>query len=1047
MLHICIAAPRSGSAGKASGLSLLAALSLSQAVAPAASAQIAFTDVSSTAGVAQVGESYGASWGDLNGDGYPDIFASNHRLQPSLFLNMGDGTFFETGPQVLTWQNRSNADTHGGSWADFDNDGDQDLLVSTGTGNLSQFLVNERGRLVDRAVERGLNVSNIGGRLPVWLDYNGDNLLDFVMTQYGGIAKLYRQNADGTFTDQTSAAKLVCKRFLYGHLFDVTGDGRLDFLCPDEGAFPQKIYDTQPFPWVKLYDATAPTALFPMVAKVPDSNIADFDNDGRMDMFLLSSVQLRPSSVVQAGPNYLEAQLTGGTKGFKFVSAGAITVFADWNKADEGTVTDLAKIQIGAGSTHPTTIPFTLDPTDPNVLGMPPLPTVQSQLPAMQVGYDQSTHRWTFVIQTKLTTSSVNVFSEAYIEVDTAVPLSSLVSTGLWPSDKTGRPTLLMNTPSGFSDTTVAAGLGQAVQCGSVTVGDYDNDMDMDIYLACRTGASNISNVLYANQGNGTFVAVPNAGGAAGPTGIAVQSGAGTADTAITADYDVDGFLDLFVTNGFNLRPLYYGGKNSLFRNQGNANHWIEIDLVGTQSDREAVGARIEATANGVVQYRVQNGAYHRWAQDARRSHFGLASASTVDLRVLWPSGAVEEFTGVAADQLYRITEGSGIAPVALGVAPAYPCGAPPLNGTLDTGVFIWRDCPSGQWRLKTAAGGSSETYIGKISSSANFVSVTPVGLDAGDAVDSTSNPTQISFVFATSGSETDGVNFNVADGTSNCLKLDAPSGVQVFYGPFRVPFLAQPFDLDTQSTCAGLPPELSVTPITVAEAAGQADFAVTLSPASDQTVTVDYATSDVTAVSGQDYTAVTSSLTFAPGETSLTVSVPILEDALAEGDETFQLSLSNPANAVLALVSQTTATIEDNEISPCGTPSYNAGTTAAAFVWRDCTTGKWTTRFTAGGSSTTLTYNGSVSADAAFTSVQRYSIESTDVLNTTNPAVISFTLKMNGTGQDGFSFTLPGGATACFGTTLPAGAAALVGAAKTPVAAPFRLDTLGPCL
>ena len=122
-------------------------------VGPAAHAAISFSDVSATAGVDRRGESYGASWGDLNGDGFPDLFASNHRQQPSLFLNMGNGTFAETAPNVLTWRNRSRADTHGGTWADYDNDGDLDLMVTTGTGNLSQFLVNENQRLVDRTVE------------------------------------------------------------------------------------------------------------------------------------------------------------------------------------------------------------------------------------------------------------------------------------------------------------------------------------------------------------------------------------------------------------------------------------------------------------------------------------------------------------------------------------------------------------------------------------------------------------------------------------------------------------------------------------------------------------------------------------------------------------------------------------------------------------------------------------------------------------------------------------------------------------------------------
>src|SRR5947209_107621 len=79
------------------------------------SAQIAFTDVTSAAGINHSSESYGASFGDLNGDGYLDIYASNHRTQDSLFLNRGNGTFVDVATQTLDWQNRPNADTHGGT--------------------------------------------------------------------------------------------------------------------------------------------------------------------------------------------------------------------------------------------------------------------------------------------------------------------------------------------------------------------------------------------------------------------------------------------------------------------------------------------------------------------------------------------------------------------------------------------------------------------------------------------------------------------------------------------------------------------------------------------------------------------------------------------------------------------------------------------------------------------------------------------------------------------------------------------------------------------
>ncbi|MFO1468546.1 MAG: FG-GAP-like repeat-containing protein [Steroidobacteraceae bacterium] len=999
------------------------------------------------AGVAHTIESYGASWGDLNGDGYLDIFASNHRTQPSLYLNRGNGTFVETGPQVLTWQNRPNADTHGGSWADFDNDGDQDLLISTGTGNLSEFLVNENGRLVDRVVEYGVGITNLGGRLPVWVDYDRDGRLDFVVTQYGGIAKLFHQNASGVkYSETTSASKLLCKRFHYGQLLDVNGDGNLDFLCPDETVFPQKIYNMLPFPWQKLFDVASPNGIFPPVQKIADSIIADFDNDGRNDVFLLSGVQLRTSSVVQAGQNNIEALLTGGTKGFKFKSSGLVTFSMDWNKADEGTGTDITKIQIGAANIHPTATTFTLDPADPNVAGMPPMPTDATKLPILQIGYDPATTQWTLIVQTKLTQTSTSVFSEAYIMVSTALPITSLVSTGLWPSDKPARPTLLMNFSGGWSDETVNAGLQAPVQCVSATAGDYDNDGDVDLYLACRTGASNLANILYENQGNGHFVAVPNAGGAAGPVGIAIGSGAGTSDTAITGDYDGDGFLDIFVTNGFNLRPLYIGGPNKLFHNAGNGNHWIELDLVGA-GQKEAIGARVYATANSVRQFREQNGGYHRWSQDAKRLHFGLAGASTVDLRVEWPSGTVENFTAVPSNVIYKITEGSGIAPVAMGVSKAYQCGAPALNGATDVGVFIWRDCPSGQWRMKTSAGGGSITYTGSVTSSANFVSVAPQGLGTGDSVDFTSNPKRISYVFLTNNSSNDGVNFNVADGANTCLKVDTPAGVQVYYGPFRAP-MNQPFDLEGQGACINPPSELAISPLTVSEGAGQADFTVTLTPAATQTVTVTYTTTDGTAKAGQDYVATTGTVTFDPGETSKPASVPVIDDLLAEGvNETFKVTLSNPANAVLSTVFQATGTIQDNEISPCGAPAYNAGTQTGLFVWRDCTSGKWFARFTAGGSPTTLVYTGTVVADVPFTSVTAYSIEAAyDTLDTTNPSVISFILKTNNAAQDGFNFVLASNTSACFSTSLPNGAGVFVGPSMTPISQPFRMDTLGPC-
>jgi hypothetical protein len=782
----------------------LGAIGLAVAVmaSPPAPAQVSFSDVSAAARVDWRGESYGASWGDLNGDGYLDIFASNHRQRPSLYLNRGNGTFFDTGPQVRTWRDQQRADTHGGSFADVDGDGDEDLLVSTGTGNLSQYLINENQRLVNRTVERGLNIANVGGRLPVWLDYDRDDRLDFVMTQYGGIAKLFRQDAQGRFTETTSLAKLVCNRFHYAHLYDVNDDGRLEFLCAAEKKFPQKIYDTLPMPWQKLFDSASPNGRFPVVGQVADSIVADFDNDGRLDMFVLANVQLRPSSVVQGSATHFEAKLTGGDKGFRFVTTGTVTIDPQWNKTDEGTPQELTRIQIGAGARSPRATPFTLDPADPTVVGMPPLPATKSDLPVIQIGYEPAAKRWTFVHRTTLNGQVIQgINSEAYVLVDTESAVSSLVSTGLWPSDKPQKPLLLMNYSGGYSDQTAAAGLDAPVQCASVTAGDFDNDTDVDLYLACRTGASNIPNILYLNQGNGTFVPAPGAAGAAGPVGIAVASGAGTADTAISGDYDADGFLDLFVTNGFNLRPLETGGSNKLFRNSGNGKSWVQLDLVAKATVRDAVGARVHATAAGKTQLRVQDGGYHRWSQEPRRLHFGLGGAATVDLRVEWPSGTVQTFNDVAADRIYRITEGAGIARVALGDAPPYQCGQPSFDGARDAALFIWQDCPTGEWRMKVTSAGATINYQGTVTSTAAFVSVKNVGLEGDDVVNSTSDPRRISFSFVSKGTGSDGVNFLAKEGASACLSVTAPTGARVLYGPFRAP-ISEPINLDTRAPC-----------------------------------------------------------------------------------------------------------------------------------------------------------------------------------------------------------------------------------------------------
>ena len=113
--------------------------------------------------------------------------------------------------------------------------------------------------------------------------------------------------------------------------------------------------------------------------------------------------------------------------------------------------------------------------------------------------------------------------------------------------------------------------------------------------------------------------------------------------------------------------------------------------------------------------------------------------------------------------------------------------------------------------------------------------------------------------------------------------------------------------------------PTLSINDVTVNEAAGTATFTVTLSAISGRQVTVDYATADGSARDGLDYTGAAGTLAFAPGEMTKTVTVPILNDAIFENSETFNVVLSGPVNATL-LDGTGVGTILDNGLGGGGT-------------------------------------------------------------------------------------------------------------------------------
>jgi hypothetical protein len=83
--------------------------------------------------------------------------------------------------------------------------------------------------------------------------------------------------------------------------------------------------------------------------------------------------------------------------------------------------------------------------------------------------------------------------------------------------------------------------------------------------------------------------------------------------------------LDLFVSNSVfrATQKTHLGSPHQLFRNVGNNNHWIELDLRGVVSNRDGVGARVLLTAGGVTQLREQGGGMHLFSQNQQRIHLG----------------------------------------------------------------------------------------------------------------------------------------------------------------------------------------------------------------------------------------------------------------------------------------------------------------------------------------------------------------------------------------------------------------------------------------
>src|SRR6202030_4351575 len=188
---------------------------------------------------------------------------------------------------------------------------------------------------------------------------------------------------------------------------------------------------------------------------------------------------------------------------------------------------------------------------------------------------------------------------------------------------------------------------------------DMDNDSWLDIFVANGHVYPQIDQIetgpryrepmlLHRNNRDGTFDEVSKS---AGLRDMPLKSRRGAA------------FGDIFNTGNIDIVVLNVGYPPSLLLNTNRTPyHRVLFKLIGTKSNRAAVGARVTIHAGGVKQFNEVHGGGSYLSQNDLRLHFGLGTAAKMDsVEIRWPNGTTEALQNVSADAIYTIVEGSGI--------------------------------------------------------------------------------------------------------------------------------------------------------------------------------------------------------------------------------------------------------------------------------------------------------------------------------------------------------------------------------------------------
>jgi hypothetical protein len=510
------------------------------------------------------------------------------------------------------------------------------------------------------------------------LDYDNDGWLDIYLVNGSTLearagkapsphAALFHNNHDGTFTDVTASAGVANDRWGTGCVVgDYDNDGWPDLYVTNVGA--SRLYHNNHGGTFTDVAAQAGVALDAASADVATDHtgatFGDYDGDGNLDLFVAGYIDLDLKNAALSGSK---------TSGYDFCQYRGVQVMCGprgltgardhlFHNNGDGTFTDVSK-KLGVDGPNGY---YGLDAlfADVNNDGKPDILVANDSTPNYLY---MNEGNGTFKDESYESGFALNGDGREAANMGLAVGdyenngHLSVVSTTF--SDD--YPILFRNDGRGtFTDVSYQAGIAQSsipfVKFGDGFL-DYDNDGWKDLFIVNghvypqvdqhpEWGQSYAQRaLLYHNLGNGKFELVPAVEG----TGLAVVTvGRGAA------------FGDLFNNGKIDMVINSMDGAPILLRNVNpDHHHWIEMKLIGgPKSPRDAVGATVYLTANGMRQRGdVLSGGSYLSSNDMR-VHFGLGNADKTDqVEIHWPSGNVEKLKLPFVDRIYTITEGKGV--------------------------------------------------------------------------------------------------------------------------------------------------------------------------------------------------------------------------------------------------------------------------------------------------------------------------------------------------------------------------------------------------